>query len=260
MATRSHSTYGRFARYYDIIYHNLVNYEGDVDFIEAVFRRYRVNPRTILDLGCGTGNHDIPLARRGYQVTGLDQSPAMLSLARKKTAESRVRVRFVRADMRSFRLVRKFDAVLCMFGAFGYTLPRRDAVRVLRSVRAHIGPSGLFIFEFWQSSAARPAPHQSWVHIRKPDLEIVRLDESRYDPRTGRLPVEFQFFALRGQRLLDRFDELHMIQTYSVPGMRALLRRGGFDVLGAFAATNVKKAFTAVTRDTFRVMAVARAK
>ena len=184
----------------------------------------------------------------------------MLSLARKKTAESRVRVRFVRADMRSFRLVRKFDAVLCMFGAFGYTLPRRDAVRVLRSVRAHIGPSGLFIFEFWQSSAARPAPHQSWVHIRKPDLEIVRLDESRYDPRTGRLPVEFQFFAFRGQRLLDRFDELHMIQTYSVPGMRALLRRGGFDVLGAFAATNVKKAFTAVTRDTFRVMAVARAK
>src|SRR2546428_776076 len=187
-------------------------------------------------------------------------SPAMLSLARKKTAESRVRVRFVRADMRSFRLVRKFDAVLCMFGAFGYILPRRDAVRVLRSVRAHIGPSGLFIFEFWQSSAARPAPHQSWVHIRKPDLEIVRLDESRYDPRTGRLPVEFQLFAFRGQRLLDRFDELHMIQTYSVPGMRALLRRGGFDVLGAFAATNVKKAFTAVTRDTFRVMAVARAK
>src|SRR2546427_8058403 len=90
MATRSHSTYGRFARYYDIIYHNLVNYEGDVDFIEAVFRRYRVNPRTILDLGCGTGSHDIPLARRGYQVTGLDQSPAMLSLARKRSEERRV--------------------------------------------------------------------------------------------------------------------------------------------------------------------------
>src|SRR5256712_8030950 len=192
MATRSHSTYGRFARYYDIIYHNLVNYEGDVDFIEAVFRRYHVNPRTILDLGCGTGYHDIPLARRGYQVTGLDQSPAMLSLARKKTAESRVRVRFVRADMRSFRLVRKFDAVLCMFGAFGYILPRRDAVRVLRSVRAHIGPRGLFIFQFSENSPARPAPHQSSDHHPKPDLQILRLDESRYHPRTGRRPLQFQ--------------------------------------------------------------------
>src|SRR3989442_14186093 len=119
MATQSQSTYGRFARYYDIIYHNLVNYEGDVDFIEAVFRRYHVNPRTILDLGCGTGNHDIPLARRGYQVTGLDQSPAMFSLARKKTTESRVRVRFVRADMRAFRPVRKLGSVRCICGALG---------------------------------------------------------------------------------------------------------------------------------------------
>src|SRR5256712_4340257 len=173
MATRSHSTYGRFARYYDIIYHNLVNYEGDVDFIEAVFRRYHVNPRTILDLGCGTGNHDIPLARRGYQVTGLDQSPAMLSLARKKTAESRVRVRFVRADMRSFRLVRKFDSVLCMFGAFGYTLPRRDAGPVLRGGRAHSGPDGLVPFRLSGSPGPQPAPRQSWGHIRQPDLRVA---------------------------------------------------------------------------------------
>src|SRR3989442_4204244 len=170
MATQSQSTYGRFARYYDIIYHNLVNYEGDVDFIEAVFRRYRVNPRTILDLGCGTGNHDIPLARRGYQVTGLDQSPAMLSLARKKTAESRVPVRFVRADMRSFRLVRKFDAVLCMFGAFGYTLPLRASVRVLRTVRAHLSPSGLFLFVVSSRSCARAPPPQSWGPISTPGL------------------------------------------------------------------------------------------
>jgi len=260
MAARSHPTYGRFARYYDIIYHEIVNYEGDVDFLEAVFRRYRVKPRTILDVGCGTGNHDIPLARRSYRVTGLDQSSAMLSVARKKTAESRVRVRFVRADMRSFRIMKQFDAVLCMFGAFGYILPSRDVVRVLRSVRAHLGPGGLFIFEFWQGSAARPAPHPSWIHIRKPDLEIVRLDESRYDPRTERLPVEFRFFVFRGRRVIDRFDELHTIQTYSVPGMRTLLRRGGFDLLGAFAATNMKKAFTPVTRDTFRIMAVARAR
>ena len=108
--------------------------------------------------------------------------------------------------------------------------------------------------------APRPAPNQSWLHIRKPDLEIVRLDESRYDPRTGRLPVEFRFFVFRGRRVLDRFDELHTIQTYSVPAMRTLLRRGGFDLIGAFAVTNVKKAFRPVTRDTFRIMAVARAR
>ena len=91
-------------------------------------------------------------------------------------------------------------------------------------------------------------------------MEIVRLDESRYDPKTGRLPVEFRFFVRRGRRFLDRFTEVHTIQTYSIREIRALLGRGKFELLGSFAATNVKKGFGPVTRQTFRVMVVARAR
>jgi SAM-dependent methyltransferase len=254
------AVYRRFARYYDLIYHGLVDYEGDVDFLEKAFRRFHVVPKTILDIGCGTGNHDLPLARRGYQVTGIDQSREMLSLARKKAAASRLRLRFVRADMRSFRLGRTFDVALCMFGAFGYMLTERHALQALRNIRTHLRPKGFFVFEFWHTPAARPAPYQSWTHIVTPGIEIVRLDVSRFDPRTGRLPIEFRFFVLKGGRVLDRFDELHTIQTHTVPGMRALLRRGGFDLVRAFGATSMKKEFRPVTQKTFRVMAVARAR
>jgi SAM-dependent methyltransferase len=260
MARRSGGVYGRFARYYDIIYHGLVDYEGDVDFLERVFRRFRSTPKTILDLGCGTGNHALPLARRGYRVTGIDQSREMLALARKKAASSRTRPRFVRADMRSFHLGRKFDAAVCMFGAFGYVLSERDVLRSLWSVHGHLGPAGLYVFEFWQGSAARPAPFESWLDVHRKNLEIVRLDIARYDPRTGRLPVEFQFIVLGGRLLIDRFEEVHTIQTYSLPGIRDLLRRGGFELVGAFAGTNAKKTFSPVTPKTFRIMAVARAK
>jgi len=252
--------YRRFARYYDLIYHDLVDYEGDVNFLERVFRRFRTAPKTVLDLGCGTGNHALPMARRGYRVTGIDQSREMLALARKKAASLRTRPRFVHADMRSFHLGRTFDAAVCMFGAFGYVLPERDAVRSLRSVHAHLEPGGLYVFEFWQGSAARPAPFESWLDVRRKNLEIVRLEVARYDPRTGRLPWEFQLIVLEGQRLIDRFEEVHTIQTYSLPGMRDLLRRGGFDLIGAFAGTNKKKTFAPVMPTTFRIMAVARAK
>jgi SAM-dependent methyltransferase len=252
--------YRRFARYYDLIYHGLVDYEGDVNFLERVFRRFRTAPKTILDLGCGTGNHALPMARRGYRVTGIDQSREMLALARKKAASLRTRPRFVHADMRSFHLGRTFDAAVCMFGAFGYVLPERDAVRSLRSVHAHLEPGGLYVFEFWQGSAARPAPFESWLDVRRKNLEIVRLEVARYDPRTGRLPWEFQLIVLEGRRLIDRFEEVHTIQTYSLPGMRDLLRRGGFDLIGAFAGTNKKKTFAPVTPTTFRIMTVARAK
>src|SRR5205807_9408820 len=127
--------YRRFARYYDLIYHGLVNYEGDVDFLENVFQRFHIDPKPVLDLGCGTGNHDLPLARRGYRVTGIDRSREMLSLARKKGATLRPRPRFVHADMRSFRLGERFDVAICMFGAFGYLLTQRDALQSLRSIR-----------------------------------------------------------------------------------------------------------------------------
>ncbi len=260
MARPSRAAYRRFARYYDLIYHGHVDYDGDVNFLEKVFRRFHVVPKTILDLGCGTGNHDLPLARRGYRVTGIDRSREMLALARKKAAASRVRPRFVRADMRSFQLGRAFDVAVCMFGAFGYLLTEQDALRSLRSIRAHLEPRGFFVFEFWRGPAARPSPFQTWMHIVKKGLEIVRLDEARFDPRTGRLPLEFRFFVLGGGRVVDRFDELHTIQTYTVRGMRNLLRRGGFDLLGVFASTNRKKGFRPLTRNTFRIMAVARAR
>jgi SAM-dependent methyltransferase len=250
----------QFAKYYDAIYHGIVNYQGDVDFLEAVFRRFPPKPKKILDIGCGTGNHALPLARRGYRVTGIDQSREMLALARSKVAPLRTRPRFVHADMQSFELGQTFDAAVCMFGAFGYLLPKRDVLRSLQTVRAHLESRGLYVFEFWQSSAARPAPFQSWLDVRHKQLEIVRLDVSRYNPKTGRLPVEFRFVVFDGRRLIDRFTELHTIQTHSVPAIRELLHRAGFDLVEAFGGSNAKKGFAPVTPKTFRIMAVARAR
>lgn len=259
MPRASGQNYGRFAEYYDFIYHDLVNYAGDVAFLESVFRRWMGRtPHRILDLGCGTGNHDLPLARRGHDVTGLDRSPSQLAIARDKAKRAGLPVRFVRADMRSFELGQTFDAAVCMFGAFGYLLPPSDVVRCLRTLARHLRPDGLFVFEFWQSSAARPAGNQDWFHKRGPAFELVRLAEGRYDPRTRLLPIEFRFFVFRGGRVLDRFDETHVVRTYSRADMRTLLRRGGFLPLAMYAATTQRKGFEPVRNDTFRVMAVAR--
>ncbi len=259
MVTAAWHRYGRFATYYDFIYDGLVDYAGDVDFLERVFRRFRRRPITsVLDLGCGTGNHDLPLARRGFDVTGLDRSAPMLALARRKARKAGRSIRFARGDMRAFDLHRSFDAVICMFGAFGYLLRPPDIVRCLRCVNRHLNPDGLFVFEFWQRSGVRPAPYQTWFHRAGPDLEIVRLSEARFDPRTGRMPIEFRFFVFRGGRVLDRFDELHTVQTHAVGDMRTLMRRGGFGRVRAFAATNQEKGFSPVTKGTFRVMAIAR--
>lgn len=257
MPRRPGSSYGRFAAYYDFIYHDLVDYEGDVDFLERVFRRrMRAMPRSILDMGCGTGNHDLPLATRGYEVTGLDLSSDQLTVARRKADAAGLAVRFVRGDMRSFDLGRPFDAAVCMFGAFGYLTRISDVVRCLGSVRRHLRADGLFVFEFWHTPAVRP--RQDWFRKMGPEFELVRLAEGEFDVPRHLLSIRFRFFVFRARQVVDRFDETHTIRTYTVPEMRRWLQRGGFDLLGAYAATPQKKGFRQPTSSTFRIMAVAR--
>ncbi len=247
----------RFAQYYDAIYHGMVNYEGDVDFLETVFRKFHRKPKTILDLGCGTGNHDFPLARRGYEVTGIDQSQEMLSSARKKAKQARWRPRFVRASMQTFRLPQTFDAAICMFGAFDYLINLRDVFRCLRNVCSHLTPRGLFVFEYWQTSGVRPGI-QSWLDLVSSEREIVRLSESQFDSRRSQLTMDFRFMVLRGREVVDRFSERHVVRTYTRQEMSTLLGRAGLDRLGEFAVTPQRKEFRRVTPREFRIMAVAR--
>ncbi|MCI4371827.1 MAG: class I SAM-dependent methyltransferase [Thermoplasmata archaeon] len=250
--------YGRFAEYYDLLYHGFVDYEGDVAFLERVFRRYRRGrPRSLLDLGCGTGNHALPLLRRGYGVTGLDASGPMLAIARRKARAEHLPLRLVRGNMRSFHFGRSFDAAVSMFGAFGYLLAKQDVQGCLRSVRRHLVPDGLFAFEYWQTSGVRPGI-QSWMRRERADQEILRLSESRFDPRTSRLTMDFHFLVFRGRTIRDRFDEQHVVRTYTRHDMNRLLEQAGFDRLAEFAVTPKRKDFRRVTRETFRILAVAR--
>ena len=258
MARAARAAYGRrFAKYYDAIYHDLVDYEGDVEFLERVFRRFRGRPKTILDLGCGTGNHDFPLARRGYEVTGIDRSREMLALARKKTPEVGRPPRFVRADMQSFHLGQRFDAAVCLFGAFDYLLSRPQVTGCLRSVRAHLVPRGLFVYEYWQTSGVRPGI-QSWIDRVAEGWELLRLSEGHFDSRKSQLAMDFRFLVLQGRAVVDRFSERHIVRTYARRQMGLLLRQAGFDLVGEFSVTPRRKTFRRVTSDTFRIMAVAR--
>ncbi len=251
------AAYGRFARYYDAIYRELVDYEGDCDYLESLFRRFsRGRPASILDLGCGTGNHAVELAGRGYDVMGLDLSPAQLRVAREKVRGSRMSIRFVRGDMARFDLRRPFGAAISMFGGFGYMLTNRQLASHLGSVRRHLVPGGIYAFEFWHLSGAIDGT-RGWVYRAKPH-EVIRLDESRVDRRWSRVTVSLRFFVLDRDRVVERFQEVHTVRLYTVPEMRAILSRAGFRLLAAYSGTPAKKGFGRVRRSTFRVIAVAR--
>jgi 2-polyprenyl-3-methyl-5-hydroxy-6-metoxy-1,4-benzoquinol methylase len=118
---------------------------GEVDFLEQEFSRDR--SKRILDVGCGTGRHSIELARRGYDVTGVDLSEAMLERARANAATEDCRISFVHADARTLPFNEEFDAVI-MLCEGGFPLMETDEMNyeILRSAARALKPHGVFIF------------------------------------------------------------------------------------------------------------------
>ena len=103
----------------------------------------------VLDLCCGQGRHSLALARTGLDVTGVDLSKEMLSLARTSAVEAGVSAEFLRADMRSLpdEISGEFDAVINMFSSFGYLESEDDDQRVLHQIAKVLKPGGKILMD-----------------------------------------------------------------------------------------------------------------
>ncbi len=227
--------FGRgYAAAYDALYEEK-DYESECDLVERVFADYGDGElRTILDLGCGTGNHALPLARRGYDVVGIDRSQAMLERARAKGAGG---VEFQLGDLREIRLGRRFDAVLLLFAVLGYQHSNGDVLAALRTAREHLRPGGILLCDVWYGPAVlreRPGPRARTVGDET--ARLVRFSDGSLDVRRHLCTVDFRVRRFERGRLVAETEErlemryffpLELELFLSSAGLR-LLRLGAF--------------------------------
>jgi ubiquinone/menaquinone biosynthesis C-methylase UbiE len=139
-----------FDEKYVITYQDLLTPERtqkEIGFIKQALRLPK--SAQILDLACGWGRHAVPLAKQGYQVTGIDFSPYLIGRARKYAKEEGVRVQFLRKDMRKLAFRHGFDAVICMFGSFGYFASDADHEQVIKGVNRALKRNGQFLIDLY---------------------------------------------------------------------------------------------------------------
>jgi SAM-dependent methyltransferase len=148
---------------------------------------------SVLDVGCGTGRHSIELARRGYQVTGLDLSSEMLARAAAAAETAGVRVEWIRADATRFTLPGHYDAAICLCeGAFGLLGAGDDAVEqplsILRNIRSALKPGARVILTVLNGTLAlRRYQNSDVAEGRFDPLSLV--ESSAHPPREGLPPV-----------------------------------------------------------------------
>lgn len=141
--------YSLLARYYDL---ENAAFTDDFPFWLALARE---QGGPVLEIGCGSGRVLFQLARDGHTVTGLDNSPAMLALARARLAKRRdlPALTLVEADMRDFTLDSKFNTFIVPFNTFAHLLTQPDQLAALDSFRRHAEPGALLTLDLPNAAA-----------------------------------------------------------------------------------------------------------
>jgi len=114
----------------------------------------------VLEIACGTGRLTIPLAKAGIDVTGLDITKSMLDAAKLKARSARLKIKWLRADCRSFHLSRKFKLIFIPFNSMLHLHEQSSLTRFFDCVKKHLLPGGRFILDIFNPDPCFIAAHQ----------------------------------------------------------------------------------------------------
>ena len=227
-----------YSQAYDALYQDK-DYAAECDLIERLISGAGNSVRRILDLGCGTGNHAIPLIARGYDVTGVDRSADMLALA---VAKSGDRGKFVTGDVRDLRLGTTFDAVLMMFAVLGYQTEDADVAAALATARRHLDPGGVFLFDVWYGPAV--VAEKPSVREKRTETEagsLVRKATGTLEAGRNVCSVHYDVLWTPAGGDPVSTSETHLLRYFSEPELREFLSAAGFGGLALHAFPEIDK-------------------
>ena len=229
------SQFGDYSRYYDLLYKDK-DYQGEAAYVEGLIRRFAPSAHTILNLGCGTGAHDLLLCQRGYTMTGVDRSPEMLAMAKEKLSaapELASLVRFQEGDVRTVRLGTTFDVVTALFHVLSYQPGNDDVMGVFETAKSHLNVRGVFLFDCWYGPAV--LTQQPVVRVKRLEndlLAIKRIAEPVPHPEKNLVDVQYTVFVTDKQTgAIHELHETHTMRYLFTPEIEMMLTQAGFKIL-----------------------------
>jgi len=229
--------FGSYSSYYNLLYKDK-DYAGESAYVHRLIQQYRPGAHSVLDLGCGTGLHDLLLAQECYEVVGVDRSAAMLDIARKRVgAENKVRqpLVFHHGDIRTVRLGRTFDAVLSLFHVISYQSTNADLGAAFATAREHLAPGGVFIFDCWYGPAVltdRPAVRVK--RMEDGEVAVTRIVEPVMHPNDNLVDLNYQVLVRdKTTGSIEDLRETHRMRYLFRPELEVLLAAAGLHLAAA---------------------------
>ncbi len=225
------SGYADFASFYDRLTGD-VGYPQRAGYLTGLLAENGVEKGTVLDLACGTGSLTLELARRGYEMIGVDASPDMLCVARGKCMQAGAGVLFLCQAMEALDLYGTVNAAVCTLDSLNHITDPDTLREVFRRVSLFLEPGGLFIFD-----VNTPYKHREILgdNTFVYDLEgLYCVWQNAYDAQDDTVDILLDFFEEGEDGSYTRSGEQFAERAYSHETLCALLDDVGLSLIGCY--------------------------
>lgn len=232
--------YNELAEYYFKIESNHRDIRNDISLIKSYLNAEE--QQSVLDLGCGTGEHLEALRKLGFAVTGIDSSAEMLDIARKRYQTG---INFINKNFLNFDFYNEFNSVICLFGSMDYLLNDRDVDTLFWNSWRAMKPGGCGIFEVWHSTPVKKIKSKPLTHISRTKhgdsiIERERGFDLIDDARRTIVKVNY-LYKIHSKEESKACSDIHVMRAFTLEEISDFIKSNGFTIKNVFASSKRDK-------------------
>nr|WP_321235106.1 class I SAM-dependent methyltransferase [uncultured Psychroserpens sp.] len=191
----------------------------------------------ILELCCGTGRLTLPIAKDGYNITGVDYTASMLEQAKVKASNEGLEVEFIEADIRTLNLPETFDLIFIPFNSIHHLYKNDDLFKAFNAVKKHLKEGGLFLLDCFNPNIqfiveAEKEQKEIANYTTKDGRDVLIKQVMRYENITQVNRIEWHYY-INGE--FDSIQNLDM-RLFFPQELDAYLERNGFNIINKFGS------------------------
>ncbi|AVQ13244.1 Methyltransferase domain protein [Leptospira santarosai] len=227
--------YNELAEFYFDIEKPARKIDSEAKFLDRIFRKHRI--MTILDMGCGTGEHVRYFQSLGYRPKGIDSSSRMIDVAKKRYSHCKFDV----SSMQTYQSGVLLDCVVSLFGSFNYLLTNEEIDATLNLMEQNLKPAGLAILEIWNAEPLRTIkrkPISPVTQIKSQNTTIQRNRGFRLVRADTSTMVEVNYiYQINTKEIRDK----HIMRVFYLPEIEKMILRHKFEIMHIYSGFNESK-------------------
>lgn len=189
----------------------------------------------ILELCCGTCRLTIPIAKDGYDISGVDYTSSMLEQAKAKASESGLEIEFIEADIRTLDLPEKYDLIFISFNSIHHLYKNEDLFKAFNVVKNHLKEGGLFLLDCFNPNIqfiAESEKEQKEIaeYTTKDGREVLIKQIMRYENKTQINRIEWHYFINGEFNSIQNLD----MRLFFPQELDSYLEWNGFNIIHKF--------------------------